>query len=702
MFKYIALLIILSASCFRDTQAGEGPVTAEQIIEKAKEAARQNRLKSYKLRAYTKSFLNTYNKETNAYVTEATTFVHSDIYWRKPNQRREVETAYRHIHKPKFVEYDDFDFGMINDFSLENIPVNNTSVAGPLSKGSEQHYRYEFLDTTRIDGIPVYQIRIVPRTPHQPLMQGVLAITADSYRLIRAHITFNEGVKLFPQPRSFTLRQTFALHNGTHWIPDETEWRMHFDISAMGFDIKADWYSISKVYACEINPEIDGKIFSKRLVEQTSDARYKDSTFWKESQIISMTPEEEEGFRQLASMQENAKIIYPDLQSFDLKQKKENIRWGFKILPDLRYNRVEGTFIGGEIQLNNMALKQYVRDVSFKVKLGYGFMDDRYKYTGEIRKAFAARTFTVGARYYDDIAFRETAGNVLTNSLTALAYRYDAFSYYYVKGYETFFQIKPRHNLKIEFGYTDRTDDSTSRNAKYALVNWLYKEFDPVYPINIGRLRRLSATTTYMFGHGTGIQSREVYWIMEGTVEHSNRGFLKSDFDFTKYYGTARFHYPTTRRGSLDGKLYAGYGTHELPQQYLFDLYGGSSPYALKTVDLREAEGNHFQGNYMAALTLEHNFGGQLLEYTGLPFLKDGHIDLIPTFGIGYAEFSKGTLRHLTDQQVQDLHKPIIEAGFALGDIHRFVRLDLAWRLTQRGAGTRNFGLILSVLLQNY
>lgn len=698
MFKYVLLIITLVGS----VQAGDGPLTAEQIIEKAKEAARQNRLKTYKLRAYTKSFLNTFNKEANAYVAEATTFVHSDIYWRKPNQRREVETAYRHVHKPKFVEYDDFDFGMIDDFSRESIPVNNTSVAGPLSRVAEQYYRYELLDTTRLNGVAAYQIQVIPRSPHQPLMKGVLTITADSYRLIRADITFNEGVKLFPQPRTFTMRQTFALHNGTHWMPDETEWRMHFDFSLMGFAIKADWYSISKVYESEINPKIDDKIFSQRPVEQTSDARYKDSTFWKESQIISMTPEEEEGFRQLATMQENAKIVYPDLQSFDLKQKKENVRWGFKVLPDFRYNRVEGTFVGGEIQLNNMALKQYVRDVSLKAKLGYGFMDDRYKYTGEIRKAFASRTFTIGTRYYDDIAFRETAGNVLTNSLTALAYRYDAFSYYYVNGYESFVQIKPRHNLKMEFNYTDRTDDSTSRNAKYALVNWLYKEFDPVYPINIGRLRRLSASATYMFGHGIGIHSREVYWIMEGTIEHSNRGFLKSDFNFTKYYGTARFHYPTTRRGSLDGKLYAGYGTHELPQQYLFDLYGGSSPYALKTVGLREVEGNHFQGNYMAELAIEHNFGGEILEHTGLPILRDGHIDLIPTFAVGYAEFSKGTFRHLSDQGVQDLHRPIFEAGFALGDIHRFARLDLSWRLNQRQKGTMNFNVLFSVMLQNY
>ena len=702
MSKFGSLFLLMICFVSPSAFAGGDSLKADRIIEKAKDASMQARLKSYKLKSYTKSFLTVFNTEKNRNETEAVTLVHSDLYWKKSEQRREIETAYRHIHKPKFVEYDDFDFGMIDDFSQSKITVNNTSVVGPLSKGSEKYYQFQFLGTVIENGLPAYRIQITPRTKHQPLMDGVLIISSESYRLMAADVSFNSCVKLFPQPRSFTLHQTFSLHDGIYWIPENTVWRLQFDISFLGHHVKAEWYSISKVYDCELNPVIEDHVFSNRLIERASDARYKDSTFWNENQIIPMTTEEENGFWQLAFLQKNKKIIYPDLESFELKQRQENIRWGFKFLPDFRYNRVEGSFVGGEIQLNNISLKRYVRGLSLKGKFGYGFMDDRYKYTGEIRQSFASRLVTVGARYYDDIAYREITGNVLTNSLTALTYRYDAFNYYYVKGYETFVQVNPRHNFKLEFNYTDRTDSSAQRNAKYALVDFLYKKFDPVYPINTGRLRRLSATATYMIGHGTGIVSRGIYWIIEGTVEYSDRSLLKSDFDFTKYYATARFHYPTTRRGSLDGKLFAGYGTHELPQQYLFDLYGGTSPYALKTVDLREAEGNHFQGNYMAALAVEHNFGGELLEYTGLPYLKDGHIDLIPTFGIGYVELSKGTFTHLAYQNLQDLRRPIFEAGFALGDIHRFARVDFSWRLNQRKAGTRNFGVILSVLLQNY
>lgn len=703
MFKTISVFLLILVFHFRPLLAGVDPMSADQIIEKAKEASKQNRLKSYQCKSYTKSFLNIYNKKKNTFEANAMTLVHSVIYWRKPDQRREIETAYRHIHKPKLLEYDDFDFGMIDDFSRDDIPVNNASVVGPLSKGSEKFYQFQLLDTATINGTLAYKVQIIPKTSHQPLMEGVLIITADTYRLMAVEIAFNNGIKLFPQPRSFTLHQTFALHDGHYWMPDETVWRLQFDLSFSKYNVKAEWYSVSKVYDCEINPTINDKIFSKRLVEQSVDARYKDSTFWSENQIISMTPEEESGFHNLASLQENKKILYPDLESFELKQRKENVRWGFKILPDFRYNRVEGAFAGGEIQFNNLALKHYVRGLSLRGKYGYGFEDDRHKYTGEIRQAVVSRFFILGSRYYDDIAYKELTGNVLTNSLTALGYRYDAFNYYYVRGYEVFAEVNPRHDFKMNFNFTDRIDSSARQNAKYALVDFLYKKFDPVYRINNGKLRRLSASATYTLGHGRGNVSREVYWIIEGTVEHSNRGFLKSDFNFNKYSANARFHYPTTRRGSLDGKIYAGCGTHELPQQYLFDLYGGSSPYSLRTVDLREAEGNHFVGNYMAALTVEHNFGGQLLEQTGLPFLEYGHLDFIPTFGIGYVQLSKATREHLEYLPINyDHRKPIMEAGFALGDIHRFARVDFSWRINQRKAGTRNFGIVLSVLLQDY
>ena len=505
MNRFFLFVLILELCYTPIVTAGGDLPNAEQIIEKAKESTRQNRLKSYKLKTYTKSFLNRYDKKTDAYETEAVTLAHSDVYWKKPDQRREVETAYRHVHIPRLVEYDDFHFGTIDDFSRDKITVNNTSVVGPLSKNAADYYRFELLDTAVVNGFSCYRVRVIPKNDHQPLMDGILIITADSFRLIQADVTFNNGVKLFPQPKSFTLRQTFVQRNGSHWVPDESDWHLQFDLSFMGYRVQARWRSVSKVYECEINPAIDENVFSKRLIEQAPDARYKDSTFWNENQVISMTDEEERGFRKLASMQENAKIVYPDLQSFDLKQKQENVRWGFKMLPDFRYNRVEGTFIGGEIQFNNLALKQYVRDLSLKGKFGYGFLDERYKYTAELRKSFSSRSITAGARYYKDIAYREVDGNVLSNSLSALAYRYDAFNYFYVKGYETFLQVKPRYNFKMEFNYTDRLDSSAHPHAKYALVSWLYKKFDPVYPINNGHLRRLSATATYTVGHGRGI-----------------------------------------------------------------------------------------------------------------------------------------------------------------------------------------------------
>ncbi|MBL7961583.1 hypothetical protein JNL27_15220, partial [bacterium] len=144
------MICFVSPSAF----AGGDSLNADRIIEKVKDASMQARLKSYKLKSYTKSFLTVFNTEKNRNETEAVTLVHSDLYWKKSEQRREIETAYRHIHKPKFVEYDDFDFGMIDDFSQSKITVNNTSVVGPLSKGSEKYYQFQFLDTVIENGLP--------------------------------------------------------------------------------------------------------------------------------------------------------------------------------------------------------------------------------------------------------------------------------------------------------------------------------------------------------------------------------------------------------------------------------------------------------------------------------------------------------------------------------------------------------------------
>ncbi len=107
----------------------------------------------------------------------------------------------------------------------------------------------------------------------------------------------------------------------------------------------------------------------------------------------------------------------------------------------------------------------------------------------------------------------------------------------------------------------------------------------------------------------------------------------------------------------------------------------------LKTVALGELE-----GNYMAAMTVEHNFGGAWLERTGLPILKEGYIDMIPNLSVGYVKISKRTEQFLSYPAL-DAKKPLIELGLGFGDIYRIARVDVSCRINQLKA-TKSFWIL--------
>jgi hypothetical protein len=700
------LIVFILCSCsFQAFGADSLSVTA--IVAKAKEARDLNKssIRSFKLKLYSKTFFEGYSKKLNDFKPLAIVLVHSDVYWRQPDQFKEIETARRKLDDiPLGGQFEIYGFGIIDDFGRDQIPMGSASVIGPLSRHSDEYYTYALEGTVSFNGVLVYQIRITPKSIHAPLVEGTIFIANDSYQLVGVDIGFNDAVKFFPKPKEFRLKQKFALYDNRYWLPDEIEWTFNIEMKFLGRTAKGHLHIQSQVYDSQINIALDPSVFDGKQVEQAADALYKDSTFWATHQPIAMTEKEQTGFQKLAELPKNKKILNPDMGDFEKRQKKEDIHLGFNFLPDPRYNRVEGAFLGAGIAFEDLSVKNYIRDVTIRTKYGYGFSDKKQKYSGELSKAYFDRKLAFGARYYRDIQHKEMVPEsyVLGNSLSALGYRDDVLNYFYTRGYEVFSAWKPQYNWKFEFTYTDRHDVNAARHTRFGLVKRFYK-FDPVTDINEGQLKKLSAHVSYKTSEATGISSREPYWILNGIVDHTNRTWLKSDFDFTRYYTTARFHYPTTRRGSFDGKITLGYGTNALPRQYLFDLLGGSSPYVLKTVDISEFTGNHFEGNYLAAMTLEHNFGGELLERTGLPILKDGMIDLIPTCSVGYAHASAKTRMNLpASASIQYLKKPIVEAGFGIGDVFRFVRMDCTWRLNQRHTGTRNFGFTFTVLIQNY
>ncbi len=660
---------------------------ALSFIDKARRDWRRQKIETLDISSHTKEFIESTKRGQTEFVMNSATLTLEKLYWRSTGEFRRVENARRHLHDFWFGELTLESLPILFDLTEENLAIGHASVVGPFAKMAPEFYDLSLTENAQLNGKPVFGIRVKPRDRRIPLMDGMIYFSMVDSTLVGMETGFTSVVRTFPP--SSDLRYEALWENSK--IPKTIRWSESISI-AWPFPFSAQYRIQTDLDTVLINTDIPSSTFRLKPIERSADAKFKDSTFWADSPI-QLTPEEQVKFDRLGDLPWNLKILNPDMSSFMRDMTENTLHWGMKFSPDARYNRVEGTFIGGRVDLNDFSLTRRVASMQIKGKFGYGFLDRQAKYSAEFTKFFFDKTLYVGGRYYNDLFVKEYSNDasVLTNSIKSFVYRGDGYNYYYAKGYEAFAGLRLWKRLKIEGAYISRHDSSATQNAKFALTSALFKNFEPVYPINDGELRAIRVSASYQYGDGEGIFPRNIYWILDGSIEYSNNEFLKSDFHYTRESFSARFHYPTTRRGSFDGRIVLGFATDKLPRQYLFHLYGGTTPYVLKTVDFLETTPNHFQGNYLAAMTIEHNFGGEILEKTQLPFLKRGYVDWIPTFSVGYVNASRKTIDNLGNPSILYLKRPLYEAGFAIADIYRVLRIDLTWRLNQRSKGTRNF-----------
>ncbi len=648
--------------------------SARSVLDRARQIRQEfhHRVKSFRLELDSKSILEKSHDVGDP--VRGLTLAQTTLYWSADHGKRLVERSRYHIQNLGLLgQYNDRQWSVIEDVGAD-FTVGHTTVRGPLSGDAGEYYAFRLEGSS--DGIT--RLIAEPLDPHQPLGYTIMRIDDATGEVLEIEMKFNQAVKLLPEPGHLSVRQTFQRIDGV-LLPHETYWDYEAEIPFAGT------YRLMthvRVVSALINPVIGRGVFFRPLWSREGGFD-EGASLWN----IPLT----EGQRQSLQRLGNANRT----DTSDFRKNKERKNWRWKPLPDARFNRVEGLFAGGELRLSGVRIEPFFPNLYAQAKAGYGFADKRWKYQFEISRGLFGYHLRVGGRYYNDIHHQEVeslVGTTFNNTLTSLGYRYDRFNYFYVKGYDLYTELKPYHHITLSVTYTDRLDDSTRQNTNYGLIR-SYEKYAPVVGINEGRLRRVSVEGNWKIGDGKGIRARQPYQILTVGIEHTNPNWLKSDFHFTKFYSTVRFHWPTTARGSLDGKFYSGYAKDALPQQYLFILYGGGTPYVMKTVDVGE-----FQGNYTVACAIEYNSGGEWLERTGLPGLRRGNIDFIPVLRMGYIRASKQTQGDLVNP-VLFFKRPLYEAGFAIGDIYRIVRVDVSWRLNQRHIGSRNFGISATAFL---
>ena len=645
----------------------EDPAIAimREVIERKKEWMAN--LKSYEFDAFTRLVMKI---DTGiAAITES----YSTGYWRQGDTLREVIRQKRSTENLKGAIRIQVG-GFIVNFYDDNINFSGFHFVGPTSFEAFDYYDFKLERTRQRDEVPVYTIKVIPKSRITPLFRGKLDVIGDTYNLIAVDMSPNEAFTIpFVSRLDLRYTQQFGYYENRYWMPMDISLSGVIEFGAMGFTfprIVVEQGSV--IYDFKINRQLADSIFKKPRRLEVAGVEKFDTVFWAQHDVLPLTDEEERAYKQLDSTQTLDKKMKPQTPLGELSgsffESLSHIR--------LRYDRSEGLFLGLKGDRDSV-----VDGFSLFGSAGYGFSDQKWKYQLGIGSSVGP-----GRRYKLELeGFREFANapdeeyyGSLVNAVGAFFNKQDYRDYYYADGFRFSIDANPLMRLSLRLEYRNELERSAPVVTDFSVFRQL-TPFRPNPLIAEGMMRSMKFNIRY--GDDRAPLGLVTQNSVELEVEHSNRDLLASDFEFNRLVvrGEARIETFSRRLlfpPTLNIKFTAGTSSGTLPPQRLFGLesrFDGLGPFGvLRGADIRE-----FIGDRFVSLSAEHNFRSIPFLILDIPFLYRSSVEVIVHGAVAQAwsssalPFGKGTDGWYS------------EAGFGISRILTFLRLDATYRFSQ-------------------
>jgi hypothetical protein len=653
---------------------------AEELILKAsqKKHAALSGLHTYRFKASTKTIVRIVSKKNAADTIVAMVFeTQTDGYWKSPDSYKEIITARRQpsAFPPKV---NTLTVGHLPNFNDDRVSLDKYSVVGPTAPDALEYYSFTMLDTVSIDNVPVYRIRMKPKSTVTPLFDGVISIASKSFMVMSIDVQTNEAINLSP----FTggrIRQQFSLYDDIFWMPT---------ISLENYTVSGNntlfFDQTAQISDYVLNREISDSLFDQYAVTAGPEADRRDSSYWSSANVVPLTLKEQGANRWLDSVIQSS-FLTRALFGFS----RLSLTWDdlpvMSVSDFFHFNRVEGAYLGVGIKVP--AGKIFFPTLIF----GYGTSNAQWNFDAgiEYRLPFSHPAF-LGANVYDRLSYREGAAaySVIFITERTLLYQDDPVDYFRTAGWRFFFRDNVFPRVQYRLAYNVERQTSVRQTTDFSFRKYYAAEnpYRPNSAILDGDLRSVSFGFTYdtrqflAAGLSEEAEENRSSWQFKFDAEHTDRDFLKSDFSFNRYTASLQRHQLVSGEMHLDVLCSGGCSDGELPPQRLFDIISRSDVIAAGTA-MRTALEREFAGDRIAVIQMDYTVGSAPFRWLGLPVLKN--IDLLFFAGSAWSDISEKSLALQTVPLFTAGH-PYTEAGFGLGRILGFFRLDCTWRLTHR------------------
>ncbi len=449
---------------------GENP--ALEIIRKAieKRKLRNQQIQNYKVEAYTKGLIRTTEdisagdnsigvglggSDTTELIISGILENHSLNYFEEPNQFKSVILARKQ--SANFPPSINTLTGgrLIQNFYDNDVNFLGRDLPGPISDNALQYYYFYIENVLAQNDKKVYQIHMEPDNSADPGFAGKVFIEDSTFNLVKVDLILNRAANTGNLFDTVNIYQQFDEYEN---VVMPVDYRLFVKANVLGL-VRFGFELNTIMFNYSINNKLPSDIFNKAIVTVIPEADNIDSSYWKNTQTIPNTQEEEIAYKRIDSLENVPKNFWDD---FSILNTRLDLSKNVSISAPLgmyHFSRVEGHALDFGFFVDDA----FSRRFNSALKLSYGFSDKKFKQdfsAGYLLGKY--RTWKVKFNAFNklNILFDESDNyGELFSTLVTLISKDEFRDYYYSKGFSFGLEGEVLPILNMRVGFNNKTDN---------------------------------------------------------------------------------------------------------------------------------------------------------------------------------------------------------------------------------------------------
>lgn len=571
----------------------------------------------------------------------------------------------------------------------------------PIADGWRLYYEYDLVDSLDVDGDYCYRLDFFPKSLQALAFTGTMWITKNEYAIKRIEVTVSKEANLnFIE--KIKIQQELAKTEGGAWIPVKN--RVLVDAG----EVRDQWAGLlAKFYTSNknivVNQPKEPKFYEKQiLLDEGYILNMNDEEHWNELRHDPLTETEKNVYRMIDTLQHIPVVrTYIDLVKILINGYKKvgKVDIG-PYLSLVAFNNIEGMRIQSGFRTNYAFSKK----ISFGAQLGYGFDDERIKYSAYFQHIMDRRRWTtMSLRVRSDLGrVGIDDENLADDYLFLAASRFGKFrrGYYFdetrfnfqreiIKGFSQ--RIAVRYNTfkpSFDFGYYSNPGDVTSFKQSFQSAEIILET-------------RLARDELFLQYDNERVSMGAQKWpIITLRYTRGLKGVGGSDFEYDKFRFSILKKLPMGPLGTGKATITGEYISGTLPYPLLSFHIGNETPFYTDVIYSLMNFGEFFSDRFVS-LQYRQYFEGFLLNR--VPLMRKLKWRLTGLANIIYGDLSDENLAMSeplpfpVDNNNLTIDRPYIELGYGVENIFKFLRVDFVHRLSYlENDRARKFGVLFT------